>query len=92
MNELAKEYLDKAKYMATEWEKMANDGDHYKLTFDKAGTWSQKYNLVWDQLLQTNIFAATIAEKEINRLLPDQTKHLRSAAGQPAKPIPRATG
>ena len=34
---IATEYFDKARAMAAEWEKMADDGDHYRLTFDRAG-------------------------------------------------------
>ena len=49
--------------MAIEWEKMANDGDHYKLTFDKPGTWSQKYNLIWNKILKLEVFPAEIAER-----------------------------
>ena len=42
----SKEYIQKAKDMAEEWVKMANAGDHYRLTFDQPDTWSQKYNLI----------------------------------------------
>ncbi len=63
--EVADKYMSMAKTMAAQWETMANDGDHYRLTFDKPDTWSMKYNLVWDRLLGFNIFPTQIVEKEI---------------------------
>lgn len=72
--DIAKKHINAAKDMATEWEKIANDGDHYKLTFDKSGTWSQKYNLVWNKILNMNIFPDSIADIEIKYYLTKQNK------------------
>ena len=75
LTEVAETYTQKAREMAAEWIKMADDGDHYRLTFDQPGTWSQKYNLVWDRLLGLNIFPTEIARKEIAFYLTKQNKY-----------------
>jgi hypothetical protein len=72
---VAGKYRNIAKEMATKWEQMANAGDHYRLTFDKPDTWSQKYNLVWDKLMGMDIFSKDIAPKEIQYYLGKQNKY-----------------
>jgi hypothetical protein len=69
-NDIASDYEHAARDMAAKWLTMAADGkpdapDHYRLAFDKPGTWSQKYNLVWDQILGFNLFPARVRQTEM---------------------------
>jgi len=73
--EVEAKYYTIAKNMAQEWKKMADDGDHYRLTFDKPGTWSQKYNLVWDKLFDMDLFDKDIITTEISYYLTKQNKY-----------------
>ncbi|WP_242618212.1 glutaminase family protein [Edaphobacter modestus] len=62
--ELADRYERIVSRLPEQWEKMAIDGDHYKLAFDQPGTWSQKYNLVWDDLLDLHLFPKRVMNTE----------------------------
>lgn len=75
MPELSEESFARAREMAASWKRMADDGDHYRLTFDKPGTWSQKYNLVWDKLLGLGIFDPQIARTELAYYLTRQNTY-----------------
>ena len=62
----AAEYGKLAKEFADKWVKEADDGGHSPLAFEKPGTWSQKYNVVWDRILGLNLFPGTVLRKEMD--------------------------
>ncbi|WDF70448.1 DUF4965 domain-containing protein [Sphingobacterium oryzagri] len=68
--EVATRYRKIAEEMVPQWMKMADGGDHYALTFDDKKTWSQKYNLIWDKVLDFGLFPKEVAAKEIAYYLP----------------------
>ncbi|RAP73889.1 glutaminase [Paenibacillus montanisoli] len=58
-------YLKLAQDMAAQWAKLADDGDHTKLAFGQDGTWSLKYNLIWDQLFEIGLFEEETIRAEV---------------------------
>jgi hypothetical protein len=62
----ADEYFKLARECAARWVKEADDGDHFRLAFDRPDSWSQKYNLVWDRILRLNLFPAEVKQKEMD--------------------------
>ena len=73
-NTLQMEYESLSNQMVKQWINAAYDGTHYSLTFDRKGTWSQKYNLVWDKLLGLNLFPDSVINKEIAFYLVQQNE------------------
>ena len=71
----AAEYFKLAREFAARWVKAADDGDHFRLALDAPGTWSQKYNLVWDRILGLNLFPAAVARKEVDFYKKTQKKY-----------------
>ncbi|MCP5544021.1 MAG: DUF4965 domain-containing protein [Akkermansiaceae bacterium] len=74
----AASYFELARGFAKRWMKEADDGDHYRLAFDRPGTWSQKYNLMWDRILGLEFFPAEVLRKEM-----DYYKKMQNTYGLP---------
>ena len=63
--DVSRDYSKTAHTYALKWMDLDKEGDHYKLAYDSPNTWSQKYNLVWDQLLGYNLFPKSVRESEL---------------------------
>ncbi|WP_446743562.1 glutaminase domain-containing protein [Silvibacterium acidisoli] len=60
----AKHFRETAKGMAAQWQTMARSGNHYTLAFGAQDTWSQKYNLAWDEVLGLHLFPRSVIDDE----------------------------
>jgi len=67
--------LAQAQVFVQDWLKMADDGDHYRLQYDEAGTWSLKYNLLFQKVLNLDLFPQSVFDKELSYYL---SKHLNT--------------
>ena len=61
--QVAADYRATAEAYARQWVDRAKDGDHYKLAFDLPGSWSQKYNLIWDTVLGLHLFPPEVRQR-----------------------------
>jgi len=71
----AAEFTGLAKSLVERWVAEARQEDHFRLAFDQPGTWSQKYNLVWDRILGLNLFPAAALRDEMNFYKRTQNKY-----------------
>jgi hypothetical protein len=55
----------KATAMAANWVADTARGDHTALVFTKNDGWSLKYNLIWDKLFKSGLFAESVYETEV---------------------------
>lgn len=75
MKRQSAEYMKLVRDMVEKWTQAADDGDHFRLAFDAAGSWSQKYNMVWDDMLGFNAFPEEVENKEISFYLKNQKRY-----------------
>ena len=71
---ISEKYDKIARKMAQWWLEHAKDKDHYRLSFDRPNTWSQKYNMIWDKLWATHLFPKRTMKCEISYYLKRQNK------------------
>jgi Domain of unknown function (DUF4965)/Domain of unknown function (DUF5127)/Domain of unknown function (DUF1793)/Domain of unknown function (DUF4964) len=74
-HEEAASYRALAQQFVDQWITMAGAGDHYALAFDQKDTWSQKYNLIWGQVLGLDLFPAEVKRREIAFYLASQNAY-----------------
>jgi hypothetical protein len=60
----ASRYMAIARDYALQWQQKAADAGRTRLAYDKPGTWSMKHNLIWDRILATDLFPASVGNAE----------------------------
>ena len=61
----AASYFEKARRMARNWpDRAQNEDGSYRLAYDRPGTFSMKYNMVWDRLFESGLFEEKLIRAE----------------------------
>ena len=64
-SEEAEKYMNEARKMADNWvKKAANTDGSFRLAFDCENTFSMKYNIIWDKIWGTGLFAPSVYYSE----------------------------
>lgn len=74
-NKTSEEYFKIAKEMGDSLVRRGTFGDHLGLTFDKKDTWSLKYNMIWDKVMNFNIFDQSVLESEVDYYIKNNNKY-----------------
>eukprot|EP00933_Yihiella_yeosuensis_P016422 TRINITY_DN14041_c0_g2_i1.p1 TRINITY_DN14041_c0_g2~~TRINITY_DN14041_c0_g2_i1.p1 ORF type:complete len:515 (-),score=81.71 TRINITY_DN14041_c0_g2_i1:77-1570(-) len=77
--EQASRYKQVADKLALELARMADNGDHYGRQYNLKGSWSQKYNLMWQRMLGQSAFPTEFLAKEMTYYM----KRLNNSCGVP---------
>jgi len=68
----ANQYMTWARGFVNFWLTNASDGDHYRLQYNLPGTWSQKYNILFQKILGLDLFPQSVFDMETNYYLGKQ--------------------
>lgn len=68
-------YTEIAKKLASDWVKDAAGTNGTKLSFDMDGTWSLKYNMVWDKILNLGLWDKSVYEAEVKNYISKMNKY-----------------
>lgn len=75
----AERYMQAAREMAARWAELAAEPGaelpHTRLAFGREGTWSLKYNLIWDVIFGTELFGQEILRSETAWYLEQQKRY-----------------
>ena len=71
-----------AEEYAAYWMENAEEGDHTLLAYGQPGSWSLKYNAVWDLFFQSHLFSEALLEQEVDFYIQKKRK-VWCAFGQP---------
>lgn len=64
-SDMSASYFDSARKLSINWLLRAQNGDgSYRLAFDRKGTYSMKYNVVWDKLFGTKLIPHEVFDGE----------------------------